>query len=148
MDDPVLRVELRRDEGYRTDIYLDSEGCPTVGVGHRILPSDPEHGEPVGTEVTGERVQELFTQDLSIALEDCNAVFPDFGSLPEEAQRIIANMIFNLGRTRFLGFKKFIDAVKDCNWSEAADEMVASNWYGQVKGRSKRLEKRMRSLAE
>ena len=67
---------------------------------------------------------------------------------PEEAQRIIANMIFNLGRTRFLGFKKFIDAVKDCNWSEAADEMVASNWYGQVKGRSKRLEKRMRSLAE
>lgn len=98
--------------------------------------------------MTDERVQELFTKDISTALEDCNAVFPDFGSLPEEAQRIIANMMFNLGRTQFLGFENFIDAVKDCNWSEAADEMVASDWYGQVKGRSKRLVKRMRSLAE
>ena len=146
--DKALRAELTRDEGYRTDIYPDTEGHATVGIGHLIVSGDPEHGKPVGTKVTDERVQELFTQDISTALEDCNAVFPDFGSFPEEAQRIIANMMFNLGRTRFLGFENFIDAVKDCNWSEAADEMVASDWYGQVKGRSKRLVKRMRSLAE
>ena len=92
-----------------------------------ILPSDPEHGEPKG----------LFTQDLSIALKDSNAVFPNFNSLPQEAQKIIANMMFNLVRRQFLGFEKFIDAVKACNWSKAADEMVASDGYGQVKGRSK-----------
>ena len=148
IDDQDLREELRGDEGYRAYIYLDSKKKPTVGIGHRILRSDPEHGKPVGTKVTDERVQELFTQDLGIALEDCNVVFPNFDCLPQEAQRIIANMMFNLGRTRFIEFELFIKAVKAHNWSEAAVEMVASDWYGQVIGRTKRLVERMRNLVE
>ena len=144
----ALRDELERDEGYRTDIYLDTEENPTVGIGHRILRSDPEYGKPVGTKVTDERVEELFTQDVSTALENCNAVFPNFDTLPQEAQRIIANMMFNLGKKGFKSFKKLIAAVKDCNWSKAADEMVDSDWYGQVGDRAPRLVERMRDLAE
>ena len=102
----------------------------------------------VGTKVTDERVQELFTQDLSTALEDCKKVFPEFGTLPQEAQRIIANMIFNLGRTKFMAFKNLIAAVKAHDWSKAADEMVDSRWYGQVGDRAQRLVERMRNLAK
>ena len=71
-------------------------------------------------------------RDLSVALEDCNAMFPSFGTLPQEAQRIIANMMFNLGRPRFKRFKKLIAAVNAHDWNKAADEMVDSKWYGQV----------------
>ena len=148
VDDEALRAELTRDEGYRTAIYTDTEGFKTVGIGHLIIAGDPEHGKPVGTEVTDERVQKLFTQDLGIALKDCTEVFSDFGTYPEEAQRVLANMMFNLGKSKFQAFKKCIAAVEDCDWNTAADEMVDSKWYGQVKGRSRRLVERMRSLAK
>ena len=147
-NDQSLRAELTRDEGCTNVIYIDSVGKLTVGIGHLIVPGDPEYGKPAGTKVSDTRVQELFEQDLSTALADCNTVFSNFGTLPQEAQRIIANMMFNLGRPRFEGFKNFIAAVKAKNWSKAADEMVDSKWYGQVGDRSKRLVERMRSLAK
>ena len=146
--DKALRAELTRDEGCRTDIYIDTEGHATVGIGHLIVSGDPEHGKPVGTKVTDERVQELFTQDINIALKECKVTFPEFGSYPQEAQRVVANMMFNLGRPRLEKFKKFIAAVKAHEWDKAADEMVDSKWYSQVKGRAQRLEERMRSLAK
>ena len=112
------------------------------------MPRDPEHGKPVGTKVADARVQELFTQDINIALADCQAVFPTFTSLPHEAQRIIANMMFNLGRPRFEKFRKLIAAVNARDWSKAAVEMKDSKWYGQVGDRSKRLVQRMQDLAK
>ena len=84
--------------------------------------------------MTDKRVQELFTQDNSIALEDCRT-----GSFPQEGQRVLAIMMFNLGRPRFIKFTKCIAAVKDSKWDKAADEMVDSKWYSQVKGRAPRL---------
>ena len=39
-----------------------------------------------------------------------------FDDLPEDAQRIIANMMFNLGRPRLTKFRKMYEAVMDANW--------------------------------
>ena len=146
VDDEALRRELENDEGYETAIYTDTEGHKTVGIGHLIVSDDEEHGKSVGHEVTNKRVQELFEQDLGIALESCKDVFSDFGTLPEEAQRVIANMMFNLGKPGFEKFQKFIANVEAGKWNKAADEMVNSKWYTQVKGRSQRLVERMRNL--
>ena len=127
---------------------MDIFGNKIVGIGHLIVPRDPEHGKPVGTKVTDARVQELFTQDINIALADCQGVFPTFTSLPHEAQRIIANMMFNLGRSRFEKFRKLIAAVNARDWSKAAVEMKDSMWYWQVQHRSKPLVWRMQILAK
>ena len=43
-------------------------------------------------------------------------------------------------------FKKFIAAINDRNWQEAADQMVDSRWYNQVPNRAQRLEQRMRAV--
>ena len=98
--------------------------------------------------MTDARVQELLTQDINIALADCQAVFPTFSSLPDEAQRIIANMMFNVGRTRFETFRKLIAAVNARDWSKAAVEMEDSNWFWQVRHRAKRLVRRMQVLVQ
>ena len=127
---------------------MDIFGNKIVGIGHLIVPGDPEHGKPVGTKVADARVQELFTQDINIVLADCQAVFPTFTSLPHEAQRIIANMMFNLGRPRFESFRKLIIAVNARDWSKAAAEMKDSMWYWQVQHRSKPLVWRMQILAK
>ena len=80
-------------------------------------------------------------------LSDCEILYPDFGDLPEEAQQIIANMMFNLGRPRLSKFKGMKAGVDARDWERAADEMVDSSWYRQVTNRADRLVVRMRSLA-
>ena len=42
---------LKIDEGVKYEIYLDHLGYPTIGVGHLVTTSDPEHGQDVGTEI-------------------------------------------------------------------------------------------------
>ena len=141
-----LREQLKIDEGCVYEIYNDHLGFATFGIGHLVRESDPENGSPVGTKVSEDRVADAFDDDIGIVLSDCNKLYPDFEDLPEEAQQIIANMMFNLGRPRlskFRGMKAGVDA-KD--WKRAADEMVDSRWYAQVGRRAERLVDRMREI--
>lgn len=148
MNKDKLREELAEDEGCKFEIYLDHLGLPTFGIGHLVVESDPEHGQPVGTPVEGERVRQVFALDIASTLDECHVLYPDFDDLPEEAQLIIANMMFNMGRPRLSKFKGMKAGVDARDWNRAADEMVDSRWYDQVTNRAKRLVARMRSLAD
>jgi lysozyme len=142
-----LREQLEVDEGCVYEIYNDHLGYPTFGIGHLVTESDPEQGQSLGTTVSSERVAEAFESDIKSVLRDCNVLYSDFHNLPEEAQQVIANMMFNLGRPRlskFAGMKRGVDAR---DWNQAADEMVDSNWYRQVTNRADRLVERIRALA-
>jgi lysozyme len=141
-----LREELANDEGVKYEIYNDHLGYPTFGIGHLILESDSEHGESTGTAVSEDRVKEAFEADVVGVLSDCERLYSDFGSLPEDAQRIIANMMFNMGRTRLSKFKGMKRGVDAQDWNAAADEMVDSTWYRQVTNRADRLVERMRNI--
>jgi lysozyme len=148
MDLNRLREEIAADEGIKHEIYLDHLGLPTFGIGHLVTESDPEHGEPVGTEVSEERVVEAFDADVETVLADCEELYDDFAELPEEVQLIIANMMFNMGRPRLSKFKGMKRGVDARDWNAAADEMVDSRWYKQVTNRAERLVERMRDVAE
>ena len=141
-----LREELERDEGIIYKIYNDHLGYATFGIGHLVLESDPEYGAPLGTAVSEERCYEVFEQDVQTVLSDCEKLYEDFYDLPEDAQLIIANMMFNMGLTRLSKFKGMKRGVDARDWETAADEMVDSRWYTQVQTRADRLVVRMRSL--
>ena len=148
MNTDQLREELAEDEGCKFEIYLDHLGLPTFGIGALIKESDPEYGQPVGTPVDEERVRKRFSLDILVTTEDCRTLYSDFDDLPEEAQLIIANMMFNMGRPRLSMFKGMKAGVDARDWNRAADEMVDSRWHDQVPNRAKRLVKRMRALAD
>jgi lysozyme len=141
-----LRQEIEIDEGVKYEIYLDHLGLPTCGIGHLIVEGDEEYGQEVGTAVSEERVAELFDQDVQITIGECEKLYSGFSELPEEVQHILANMMFNMGRPRLSGFKKFNAAVEAGEWEEAAEEMIDSRWYRQVTNRADRLVTRMRAV--
>ena len=141
-----LREQLEIDEGVVYEVYLDHLGYPTFGIGHLIIESDPEHGCEVGTSVSADRVAEAFEQDVQTVLSDCAKLYSDFDGLPEEAQQIIANMMFNLGYPRLSKFAGMKAGVDSRDWNKAADEMVDSQWYRQVGKRAERLVQRMRNI--
>ena len=142
-----LREQLEIDEGCVYEIYNDHLGYATFGIGHLVTESDPENGQELGTPVSESRVIEAFEQDVQTVLSDCAILYPDFDELPEEAQQVIANMMFNMGRPRLSKFKGMKRGVDSRDWNAAADEMVDSAWYRQVTNRADRLVERMRALA-
>lgn len=148
MNIELLREQLKRDEGCVNAIYLDHLNLPTVGIGHLVTEWDQEYGKPVGTEVSEERVNELFEQDIETTIDECKYLYNDFDDLPEKAQHIIANMMFNLGRPRLSRFHKMKKAVDNRDWYEAAYEMTDSKWAKQVPNRAMRLVDEMKSLGE
>lgn len=141
-----LREELKIDEGVEYEIYLDHLGLPTFGIGHLVIDTDPEFEAPVGTPVSESRVNECFDKDVEVVLGECRILYDDFDDLPEEAQLIIANMMFNMGRPRLSKFKGMKRGVDTRDWNRAADEMVDSRWYDQVTNRANRLVERMRNI--
>lgn len=142
-----LREEIEADEGCKYEVYLDHLGLPTFGIGHLVLDSDIEYGEPAGTTVSEDRVSECFNSDIDTVLSECERLYEDFPDLPEDVQRIIANMMFNMGYPRLSKFKGMKAGVDARDWQQAADEMVDSVWYRQVTNRAERLVQRMREVA-
>ena len=93
-----------------------------------------------------ERCNAVFDEDVKTVIADCHKLYSDFDDLPEEVQRIIANMMFNMGRPRLSQFKKMIQAIRDGDWIEAGNQMQDSRWYKQVTNRADRLISRMKAV--
>ena len=139
MNIEALREQLKVDEGVKYEIYKDHLGYPTFGIGHLITEDDPEHGEPDGTEISEDRVNEVFESDVATFVSESKILFPNLDELPDVAQQVIVNMAFNMGRPRLSKFKNFIAGVNDRDWTRAAEEMMDSRWADQVGARATRL---------
>lgn len=139
--------QLKIDEGVVYEIYEDHLGYPTFGVGHLVLESDPEHGQPVGTPVSEERVRECFERDLDTAIGECVVLYEEaWDNFPDEVQEVLVNMVFNLGRPRLSKFKKFNAKLLEGDWAGAAPEGRDSLWYRQVGKRAERLMERLEKI--
>jgi len=143
----TLQDEIANDEGVVYETYHCSLGHLTGGIGHLITEWDEEfYEQPIGTKVSHEQINDWFTKDINTTLRDCKDIFPDFDTLPSEAQLVIANMCFQLGRPRLSQFKKFIAAVNNADWIKAAEEMEDSRWHKQTTARAERLIARIINL--
>lgn len=144
------RGQLEVDEGTKKNSsgqhisYNDTEGYLTGGIGH-LMTEEEKALYPEGTVIPEDVVNKWFEEDLQEAVDDADDFLGD-GEYPDEVKQIVTNMAFNLGPNRLKKFKKFKKALADGDWDAAADEMVDSKWYGQVKDRSKRLVARMRAV--
>jgi lysozyme len=134
-----LKDQLKIDEGVKYEIYEDHLGYATFGIGHLITDKDPEYGWPVGTKVSEDRVNKVFKTDVQKFVSETQKVFPDLINKPDNIQVVLVNMCFNLGAPRLSKFKKFITAINDEQWIEAAVEMMDSRWARQVGPRAERL---------
>jgi lysozyme len=147
MDIEILKKELIQDEGVKYEVYLDHLGYKTFGIGHLCKATDPENDFDVGQEVSKERVDECFLADIEQVIEDCTILYDEFYTLPDEAQLIIANMMFNLGRPRLSKFIRMRENVIKGSWKSAEEEMRNSRWFDQVPNRAERLCARMGSIS-
>ena len=137
------KEQIKRHEGEVLEIYEDSLGYKTLGIGHLCQPNDPEYDWEVGTSVTQEVVDMYYEDDFNKHLAEAIHVFGTdeaFYNLPENIQHVVVNMCFNLGASRLSKFKNMLKACREHNWKEMAVQMEDSRWFGQVGRRSKELQ--------
>jgi len=143
MNIELCKEQIKRHEGEVLEIYEDSLGYKTLGVGHLCQPNDPEYDWEVGTPVTQEVVDMYYIDDFNKHYQETAHVFgsiPSFNNLPENIQHVLVNMCFNLGGNRLSKFKNMLKACREHNWKEMARQMEDSKWYHQVGRRSKELQ--------
>jgi lysozyme len=138
-----LVEELRRDEGVRYVPYADTKGIPTTGVGHNLQASPLPAGWSYP--LTDAQVDQLLMQDLANVYSDLNRDLPWWTDLNDARQRVVCNMMFNLGSNKLLGFKNTLAAMRQGRYSDAAAGMLNSAWASQVGARAQRLAQMMRT---
>lgn len=143
MNIQLLKEEIKRHEGEVLEIYKDSLGYKTLGVGHLCKPEDPEYNWEVGTPVSQEVVDLYYEDDFIKHVDETLHVFgseEDFYNLPENIQHVLVNMCFNLGGTRLSKFRNMLAACREHDWKRMAAEMEDSRWFKQVGRRSRELQ--------
>jgi len=143
MNIELCKKQIKRHEGEVLNIYEDSLGYKTLGVGHLCQPEDPEYDWAVGTSVSQEVVDMYYEDDFDKHYMEAIHVFgshEDWDELPEVIQRVLVNMCFNLGGSRLSKFRNMLKACRNHDWKEMAVQMEDSRWYGQVGRRSKELQ--------
>ncbi len=134
MDVKALIDDLVRDEGLRLKPYLCTAGKMTIGVGRNL--------DDVG--ITEEEAHYLLENDIGRLRAELDQALPWWRQLSEVRQRALANMAFNLGLSRLLGFRKCLAALQAEAWDEAAREALNSQWARQVGARSARIAQMIR----
>jgi lysozyme len=137
MNDKEIMDQIKEHEGYREEVYVDSVGIPTAGYGHAFLK---------GSRIPAIVADILFEEDFKAAKIDFEMLVNrcDLGHLSEVRRGVLIDMLFNMGMTRVLKFKKMLAAISNREWGKAANEMLDSKWAGQVGKRSTYLAEKMR----
>lgn len=154
MDAKLLEQQLLLHEGFRSKCYKDSEGFVTIGIGFNLdRPGARSIVESLGLDykklyngedaITVEQAKKLLSYDLDKLEEQARDAVVTYDQLSEIRQRVVCDMIFNLGHDGFKKFKNTIKCINRGNFPEAYRSMLRSKWAGQVKGRARNLAKMM-----
>ena len=127
-DEAELKVELIRDEGDKRNLYYDTRKILTGLIGHNFG-------------IT----QSVFIRDAVYNCDTagCEAAldlhWPWWRKLSNVRQRVLMNMIFNLGSAGLDEFKNTLAFIEQGAYGRAAANMRISRWARQVGERAVRL---------
>ena len=138
-----LLQSVKKHEGYRNKVYLDTLGKRTVGVGHLCVEDFWEDDK----EYSEEMLMNILKDDLKNAIEGAERLLKDCRILDSLAKEIIVEMVFQLGETGVSKFKNMLKALKEGpDYPTAASEMLDARWAKQTPNRAASMSAEMAAL--
>ena len=138
-----LLQSVKKHEGYRNKVYLDTLGKRTVGVGHLCVEDFWEDNK----EYEEKFLLTILEHDLKTAIKASERLLKDCRILDSLAREIIIEMVFQLGETGVSKFKNMLKALKEGpDYQTAASEMLDSRWAKQTPNRAKAMSAEMAAL--
>ena len=139
-----LLESVKKHEGYRNKVYLDTLGKRTVGVGHLCVEDfwedDKEYEEKF--------LMTILEHDLQTAIKGAKDLMQEHGctAIDEVAEEIIIEMIFQLGKTGVSKFRNMWKHLSALEYASAASEMLDSRWAKQTPNRAQDMSAQMAAL--
>ena len=144
IDMDKLLESVKRHEGYRNKVYLDTLGKRTVGVGHLCVEDfwedDKEYEEKF--------LMTILEHDLESAIKGAKDLMSENGcmDIDEVAEEIIIEMVFQLGKTGVSKFRNMWKHLSALEYSDAASEMLDSRWAKQTPNRAQDMSAQMAGI--
>ena len=141
IDMDKLLESVKKHEGYRNKVYLDTLGKRTIGVGHLCVENfwedDKEYEESF--------LMEILEKDLQSAIDQADDKCKGL-KISDDAKIIIIEMIFQLGGTGVSKFRKMWQALQQDppDYAEASVQMLDSRWAKQPPNRAKEMAQHMK----
>ena len=138
-----LLESVKKHEGYRNKVYLDTLGKRTVGVGHLCVEDfwedDKEYEEKF--------LMDILLDDLQNAIKGARELKEEHDciDIDEIAQEIIVEMVFQLGKNGVSKFRNMWKALSEKNYIGASYEMLDSKWAKQTPNRAKSMADQMKA---
>ncbi len=138
-----LLESVKKHEGYRNKVYLDTLGKRTVGVGHLCVEDfwedDKEYEESF--------LMEILQKDLQEAIRGAKELMEEHGcaDIDERAEEILIEMVFQLGMTGVSKFRNMWKCLSELNYLGASFEMLDSRWAKQTPNRAKDMAEQMKA---
>ena len=136
-----LLESVKKHEGYRNKVYLDTLGKRTVGVGHLCVEDFWEDDK----EYEEDFLMDILKKDLQQAIRQADSMCEGL-KISEDAKIIIIEMIFQLGGTGVSKFRKMWQALQQDppDYAEASAQMLDSRWAKQTPNRAQEMAKHMK----
>ena len=137
-------------EGLRLQVYQDSLGIDTIGIGRNLEDRGitkeeldwmdiPNMAIVHTMGITEADAMYLAENDVQIVEEELVRAHPCVDKLDAVRQLVVMDMAFNMGVPRLCKFKNMWNAIHEENYIAAAKEMLDSRWADQVKSRAVKL---------
>jgi GH24 family phage-related lysozyme (muramidase) len=146
---PMVQGLITKHEGFRCLVYRDTKGNRTIAIGFNL---DAPGADAVcatfglnyqallnGTAtVTWTEAEAIRDYKISSAEFAAHCQFPKFDELPDQAQAVVLDMLYEMGSAKFAGFRLMIAALNQDppDFNQAASQMKQSAWYGEVPTRA------------
>ena len=135
-----LLESVRKHEGYRNKVYLDTLNKRTVGVGHLCVEDFWEDNK----EYEESFLMDILQKDLQNSIDGAENLCKNL-NISDDAKIIIIEMVFQLGKTGVSKFRNMWKALAENppNYEEASIQMLDSRWAKQTPNRAKKMASHM-----
>jgi lysozyme len=130
-----IEAQLTLHEGHRRKLYRCSAGYLSGGVGRNFDANGLRDDE----------IALMLRNDIDEAGRQLDKLLPWWRGLDGVRQKVMVDMMFNLGPKSLAGFANTLRDVRFGRYAAAADRMLKSKWAAQVGPRAKRLARMMRT---
>tara|TARA_R110000850_G_scaffold211434_1_gene337267 strand:- start:62 stop:547 length:486 start_codon:yes stop_codon:yes gene_type:complete len=148
-NEDILIKQLTIHEGIILNVYKDSLGIDTIGIGRNLKDRGISKFELGILNKTIEEVYEngitekdahfLLKNDIAIVEKELLKVKPITNDIGVIRQLVLMDMAFNMGVPRLCKFINMWAALEQHDYYKAAEEMLDSRWARQVKTRAIKL---------
>jgi len=114
-------------EGFRSEVYNDHLGNPTIGFGFLI--EDLKLTRSVAEQILYMKVSEL--------VRKLESHIKFFHTLPEDAKVVLVDMSYQMGVNGLLRFERFLGYLGKGKYESAAEEILDSLYAQQTPNRAK-----------